>query len=177
MEHVRIFSMFDTERDADLNRLLLAQASDSCSEFKVCAESPPASLAAREDRVRQMIRDADEVVVICGAHTEGSALLGSDFRMVIEEQKPYMLLWGRRELMCTKPPGAKAADAMYSWTLQILNLQIREALRHFKFREAPDGESKRRPRDANAAVGGLVRESVVRGATLSAVPKVLEPTT
>ena len=41
-----------------------------------------------------------------------------------EEERPYFLLWGRRELMCTKPTTAKSADAMYSWTWEILQSQI-----------------------------------------------------
>ena len=40
--------------------------------------------------------------------------------MAQKEDKPYMLLWGRREQMCTKPAGARPADAIYSWTREIL---------------------------------------------------------
>ena len=50
-------------------------------------------------------------------------------RIVQEERTPYILLWGRREIMCTKPVGAKPAEGMYSWTRQILQDQITLTLR------------------------------------------------
>ena len=48
----------------------------------------------------------------------------AELRIAQEEQKPYFLLWGRREIMCTKPTGAKSSEGMYSWTSQILQDQI-----------------------------------------------------
>jgi hypothetical protein len=76
------------------------------------------------ERVRRRIREADQVIVICGEHTEASTRVSAELRIAQEERTPYFLLWGRREIMCTKPIGAKPAEGMYSWTRQILQDQI-----------------------------------------------------
>ena len=56
---------------------------------------------------------------------------------------PYFLLWGRRELMCTKPISAKNDDGIYSWTPQILADQLVVTMRRGNW---PDGAaSMRRP--------------------------------
>ena len=77
------------------------------------------------ERVRSHVGSAAQVIVICGEHTEASPRIHTEFQIAVEEDKPYFLLWGRRELMCTKPMGAKPADGMYSWTGQFLDDQIR----------------------------------------------------
>ncbi len=92
---------------------------------------------------RSRIRDADEVVVICGEHTGDSARVAAELRMAQEEDKPYLLLWGRRERMCSKPAGARSTDAMYSWTRDILETQIGAVLRNSKPTVVP--ESCKRP--------------------------------
>jgi hypothetical protein len=76
------------------------------------------------ERVRRRIREADQVIVICGEHTGVSTRVGGEFLIAQQERTPYFLLWGRREIMCTKPIGAKPSDGMYSWTRQILQDQI-----------------------------------------------------
>jgi hypothetical protein len=55
--------------------------------------------------------------------------VSAELRIAQEERTPYFLLWGRREIMCTKPIGAKSAEGMYSWTRQILQDQITVASR------------------------------------------------
>jgi len=55
--------------------------------------------------------------------------MAAELRIIHEEGKPYLLLWGRRERMCTKPEGAKSTDVMYSWTREILERQMNETLR------------------------------------------------
>ena len=34
------------------------------------------------------------------------------------------MIWGRRELTCTKPVGAKAGDSMYTWIWTLLKFQL-----------------------------------------------------
>ena len=48
----------------------------------------------------------------------------AELKIAQEQQKPYILLWGRRQTMCTKPAGAKPSDGMYSWTMPILLDQV-----------------------------------------------------
>ena len=58
--------------------------------------------------------------------------MSAELRVAQQERTPYFLLWGRREIMCTKPIGAKPADGMYSWTRQILEEQITVASRQIR---------------------------------------------
>jgi len=83
------------------------------------------------------------VVVICGEHTNASPNVAAELRVAQEEGKPYLLVWGRRERMCTKPVGAKPTDSMYSWTREILENQMWATLRDSKPLEVP--ESCKRP--------------------------------
>ena len=55
-----------------------------------------------------------------------------------EEGKPYMLVWGRRDRMCTKPEGALPGEGMYSWTREILESQINIAIRSATPRVIPE---------------------------------------
>jgi hypothetical protein len=83
-----------------------------------------------EAKVRRRIQQADEVIVICGEHTEASKRVSAELRIAREERKAYVLLWGRRESMCTKPVGARPDDGIYKWTWEILQDQLTSRLRN-----------------------------------------------
>jgi hypothetical protein len=131
MSKVQIFVSFDVEHDADLCDLLVSQSANEISGFEVSGRSEvrrggdPAG-----ESMRRRIREADEVIVICGEHTGTSTAVSDELRVAREEQTPYFLLWGRRGIMCTKPDGAKPAEGMYSWTRTILQTQISVTLRN-----------------------------------------------
>ena len=55
--------------------------------------------------------------------------MSTEIRIAQQEKTPYFLLWGRREIMCTKPMGAKSAEGMYMWSPQVLQDQIAIASR------------------------------------------------
>ena len=123
-EKIRVFVSYDREHDGDLHDQLVEQASKT-SGFEISARSRAwASADFLDEGLRREIREADEVIIICGEHTECSEPVNVELRIAQEEKRPYFLLWGRRELMCTKPVTAKAADGMYSWTWEILQNQI-----------------------------------------------------
>ena len=127
---VQVFAIYDVDHDGDLFEQLDAQSHRPGCRFDVAWSSENARDSETwRERVRQHLREADQVIVICGEHTDASPRLHTEFQMVIDEDKPYFLLWGRRELMCTKPLGAKPADGMYSWTAQFLDDQIDQNLR------------------------------------------------
>jgi hypothetical protein len=127
---VRIFVIFDTEHDADLYALLRAQSRSPGCGFSVMGGSEGSShTEVGRARVRRQIREADQALVICGEHTEASPDIHAELLIAIDEEKPHCLLWGRREVMCTKPLGATRAEGMYSWTRQILHDQISFNLR------------------------------------------------
>jgi hypothetical protein len=124
----RVYVSFDIEHDRELYERLLAESGGS--SFCVSGRSEFAATAdAWAERVRLRIRDADEVIVICGEHTEASPDMTAELRIAQEEHTPYFLLWGRRGMMCTKPVGAKSLEGMYKWTREILEDQVAIALR------------------------------------------------
>jgi hypothetical protein len=124
-ERVRIFVSYDREHDADLLDRLVEQASKATSVFEISGRSMSRSPTDLWDEgLRRAIREADQVAVICGEHTDCSGRVGAELRIAQEEERPYFLLWGRREPMCTKPTTARPVDSMYSWTWEILQNQI-----------------------------------------------------
>jgi len=145
MGNVRIFMSFDLDHDQDLHDLLLEQSLRRASGFEIAARSEARTMTDLwDEKLRRRICEADEVIVICGEHTADSPRVSAELRIAQEEQKPYFLLWGRRESMCTKPVGSKRDEGMYSWTWEILQNQIVTTLRQAEPLEIPE-HCKRRP--------------------------------
>lgn len=120
-----VFVSFDTDHDGELYDRILAQSRMAGSGFKVLGASTRATATeATREATRRVIARADQVVVICGEHTDASVGVFNELRAAQDEKKPYFMLWGRRELMCRKPQGARAAEGMFSWTRQILQDQL-----------------------------------------------------
>ena len=130
MSTIQVFVSFDVEHDGDLYERLLAQSRTRSSGFTIVGGSERRTgTDSPGERVRRRIREADQVIVICGEHTEASIPVSAELAVAQQERTPYILLWGRREIMCTKPIGAKPAEGMYNWTRQILQEQITLASR------------------------------------------------
>jgi hypothetical protein len=122
---VRVFVSFDVEHDEHLYALLLEDSRRAAAGFEVLGCSARLTdTGLWSGRLREQIREADQVIVICGEHTGDSPSVGAELRIAREERKPHILLWGRREIMCSKPIGAKPAEGMYSWTPEILQERI-----------------------------------------------------
>ena len=139
MSGIRVFMSFDLDHDRDLGDLLLAQSRKAGSGFQISARSEAGAMNDRWDEaVRRRMRASDEVIVICGEHTEASMRVSAELRIAHEEKKPYFLLWGRRDQMCTKPILATKAEGMYSWTPEILVTQIAATLRSAKPPDIPE---------------------------------------
>jgi len=51
------------------------------------------------ERVRFRIGEADQVIVLCGEHTETSTRVSTEIELAQQERTPYLLLWGRRDLI------------------------------------------------------------------------------
>jgi hypothetical protein len=127
---VRIYLSYDVDHDGDLFKELVAQSERSTSGFQISGHSEARAMSERwEERLRARMRAADEVIVLCGEHTTDSVQVSAELRIVQEEGVPYFLLWGRREIMCTRPVGARPDDCMYSWTGEILRDQIVQTIR------------------------------------------------
>ena len=83
------------------------------------------------------------MIVLCSEHTESSVTMSAELRMAQEAKIPYLLLWGRRDCMCTKPGGAKPSDGIYKWTLPMLRYQVACVSRQARSNE--ETEALRRP--------------------------------
>ena len=125
MSEIHVFASFDVDHDRELYERLLAQSATPGFTFDVLGASERYTAGDLwSEGVRRRIREADQVIVICGEHTDESLGVFAELRIAQEEQRPYFLLWGWRDSMCKKPAGAKPTDGMYSWTLPILLDQI-----------------------------------------------------
>ena len=146
MPSVRVFLSFDLEHDRDLCDLLLEHVRRGAS-FAIGNRSEGGAIDDPwTQRVRSRITASDEVVVICGEHTDAAARVSAELRIAQEEKKPYMLLWGRRELMCKKPRSARIDDGMYSWTAEQVDQQILSLLRRSRQAQVPEGMKRITPR-------------------------------
>jgi hypothetical protein len=120
----RIFVSFDVDHDQDLCDEMIA-TSGNLGIFEVCGRSLDAAMHEPWKRkTHGQIAAADQVVVVCGEHTDDSERVEAEVRMAHEQDKPVILLWSRREAMCKRPAGSRNTDSMYSWTLDILRDQL-----------------------------------------------------
>ena len=141
---MRVFVSFDERHDIDLSDRFLEQSRRAGSPFEVVSDAS-SSMRSRgwSEHPRASIRSADEVVVLCGEHTHESLRVSMELEIACEEDKPYVLVWGRRESMCTKPDSARPGDGMYSWTRETLESQLAAALRAAAPRVIPESCKKR----------------------------------
>jgi hypothetical protein len=135
----RVFLSFDVDHDCDLGDRLSDQSQRGGSGFSVTSRSEPGAMTDRwHAGVRRRVRDADEVIVICGEHTGASERMNIELRIAQEENKPYLLLWGRRERMCSMPLGVQRNARMYSWTRESLVHLVAQTLRDARPLEIPE---------------------------------------
>jgi hypothetical protein len=139
MTRTRIFVSFDRENDSDLSDLLSADSERDGSTFEIVKQELSKGSVGNLGRdTRSEIQASDEVLVICGEKTDKSITVATELAIAQEEAKPYMLLWGRRDKMCTRPDGARSTDAMYSWTREFLEIQISATLRDSLSKAVPE---------------------------------------
>jgi len=147
---LRLYMSFDLEHDRDLHDRLVQQARKP-APFAIANRSEGGEMTeAWRERVRDRISHSDEVVVICGEHTDESPQMSAELKIAQEQHKPYVLLWGRRDSMCKKPRSARPDDGMYSWTPSILEHQLAFSLRRSRELEVPEG-MKRQPQPPRIA--------------------------
>ena len=138
MSDVRVHMSFDLAHDRDLHDRLLAQSRNRAA-FAIASRSEAGEMNDEwTARVRGRIAGCDEVVVICGEHTDQSPHVSAELRIAQEEKKPYVLLWGRRESMCKKPRSARVDDGMYKWTAEVLERQLANVLRKSREKDVPE---------------------------------------
>jgi len=142
---VRIYMSYDLEHDRDLHDRLEQQARGP-APFVIASRSESGEMTeAWSERVRDSIAASDEVVVICGEHTDDSLHVSAELAIAQQQKKPYVLLWGRRNSMCKKPHGARSDEGMYMWTPGSLEHQLAYGMRQRRERPVPDSIKRQHP--------------------------------
>jgi hypothetical protein len=112
-----MFTAFDFDHDEDLRNLLVGQSKKPDSPFEMADWSVKEAMTGDwKAKVRTQIRKVDQVVVLCGEHTDTASGVSAELSIAQEEDKPYLLLWGRSSKTCKKPKSAKSSDKIYKWT-------------------------------------------------------------
>jgi hypothetical protein len=113
----RVFTSFDFDHDEDLRNLLVGQSKNPDTPLEMADWSLKEAFKGDwKEKVRARIRRTDQVIVLCGEHTDTAAGVSAELTIAREEKKPYFLLKGRKEKTCKRPTAALSSDKMYDWT-------------------------------------------------------------
>ncbi len=125
MNKKRAFISFDFEHDEDLRNLLVGQSQHSDTPFEIKDRSVKEHLDGNwKEKVRRRMDNVDVVIIICGEHTNTASGVAAELNIAREAKKPYFLLWGRSEKVCTRPTSADASEKVYKWTWDNLKALI-----------------------------------------------------
>jgi MTH538 TIR-like domain (DUF1863) len=112
---IPVYISFDYDHDSDLKQLLVNQAGWEDSPFSIADWSIKEPSGDWKDKARARIKRSDQVIVICGLHTETATGINAEIKIAREVQKPYFLLAGRKDGANKKPTAGLSADKLYSW--------------------------------------------------------------
>jgi hypothetical protein len=130
VEPVRVFSCFDRRHDVDLHARLVALADGADSPLRIVdASCDVEAVSGWEESLRSRIGGVDVVIVSCGEHTDTSLGVSAELRIAQEQNKPYVLLRGRRHAAWTQPASARAQDLVYTWDWPLILSRVGVALR------------------------------------------------
>jgi hypothetical protein len=124
MAKTRVFISFDYDHDLDLKNFLVGQSKNPDSPFDIADWSIKDPSADWKAKARLRIRNANQVAVICGHHTDTAVGVSTEVEIAQDEGKPYFLLGGRATGVNKKPKSAKATDKIYRWTWENLKTLI-----------------------------------------------------
>lgn len=125
MGKARVFTAFDFDHDQDLRDFLVMQAKNTASPFEMADWSVKEAMTGDwKAKVRSRIRGVDQVIIMCGEHTDKATGVSAELTIAQEEGKPYFLLYGRSSKTCQKPKSARPGDKMYNWTWDNLKALI-----------------------------------------------------
>ncbi len=116
MAKVRCFISFDYDNDLDLKNLLVGQSKNDDSPFEISDWSIKEASPTWQKEARDRIKKSDQVIVICGQHTDTATGVAKELSIAQEEGKSYFLLAGRADGKNKKPTSAKSSDKLYKWT-------------------------------------------------------------
>ena len=122
----KVFISFDFDHDEELKNLFVGQAKYDDTPFEISDVSVKEALPGDwKTKVRPKIRNAEQVVVICGEYTHTASGVSAEIEIAQELDKPYFLLKGRSDKTCTKPRSAKVEDKIYRWTWENVGLLLK----------------------------------------------------
>lgn len=125
MQRKRLFVSFDYDNDRTLKMLLVGQAEHQDTPFDISDASVKDHLPGDwVAKVRERIRRADVVCVLCSPTTYNAQGVAIELKIAKELGKPYFLLAGYSDKTCYKPANADASDKLYSWTWDNLKALI-----------------------------------------------------
>ncbi len=125
MAKARVFTSFDFDHDEDLRNLLVGQSKNPDSPFEMADWSIKEPMAGDwKKKVRERIKKTDQMIVICGEHTDTATGVSAELEIAQDEKLPYFLLAGRKDKTNKKPSAAKSSDKMYKWTWDNLKALI-----------------------------------------------------
>ena len=117
MAKKRVFTGFDFDHDEDLRNLLVGQSIKTDSPFALADWSIKEPMTGDwKAKVRRRIKSVDQVIIMCGQHTDKASGVSIELSIAKDEGKPYFLLYGRSSKTCKKPTSATSKDKMYKWT-------------------------------------------------------------
>ena len=116
MAKVPVYISFDYDHDDDLKVMLVGQARNPDSPFDIVDHSVKAASANWKDDARTRIRRSQQVIVLCGEHTDTATGVSAEITIANEEVKPHFLLRGRSDKSCKRPTAATTDEKIYNWT-------------------------------------------------------------
>jgi len=123
-DKVPVFISFDYDHDDELKTLLVGQAKNEDSPFFIEDWSIKEASGDWKDKARTRIKRADQVIVICGKHTDTASGVNAEIRLAREVGTPYFLLAGYADGGNKKPTAALDNDKLYKWTWDNLKILI-----------------------------------------------------
>jgi hypothetical protein len=125
MARQKVFVSFDFDNDSDIKMLLVNQSKLEDTPFDIWDSSVKEHMDGDwQAKVRAKIRNVDIVCVLCGEKTHTAKGVSIEMQIAKDLGKPYFLLKGYRERVCTKPTSATTSDKMYNWTWDNLKTLI-----------------------------------------------------
>lgn len=120
------FISFDYDHDDFLRTALAGQAKHPDSPFDIIDRSVKEPLMGDwKEKVKGRIKRADVVIVICGEYTHTASGVATELQIAKDLQKPYFLLKGYPDKVCTRPTSASVSyDKIYNWTWDNLKALI-----------------------------------------------------
>lgn len=113
---VSVFVSFDYDHDETLKVFLIGQADNEDSPFFIKDVSIKEAVTDWKKKARTRIRGAEQVIVICGKHTDTATGVNAEINIARDEKTPYFLLAGYSGGGNKKPTAALDTDKMYNWT-------------------------------------------------------------